>query len=359
MPYRRKDSPVWWVSYIDPGGQRVRRSTGTTDRKEAEALDAKWRLEAYKSQQWDEKPSYTFDELMLAYIKATEKMKRGPERDKCSLKHLYPVFTGRAINEIKSMDVRSYISTRRLEGAAARTINKEVGLFSSAINYANREWGWEVPNPAERCKQREPEGRVRWLTRGESDALLRAAGRDYRARHLPDFIRLALHTGCRKGELLRLEWRRVDLQAGLIYLEAEHTKSGKRRSVPLNAEAHAAIMNRLRYRDKHAADSPWVFCHSDGKRILNVHNSFSTACRKAGIEDFRIHDLRHTCAAWLVTAGVPLTEVRDLLGHSTINMTERYAHLAPENVRAAVKLLEGDQSRSGHVTELKVTKEVS
>ena len=81
------------------------------------------------------------------------------------------------------------------------------------------------------------------------------------------------------------------------------------------------------------------------------------ACRKAGIEDFHIHDLRHTCAAWLVTAGVPLTEVRDLLGHSTITMTERYAHLAPENVRASVKLLESDRSRSGHVTELKVTKE--
>ena len=90
-----------------------------------------------------------------------------------------------------------------------------------------------------------------------------------------------------------------------------------------------------------------------------MHNSFSTACRKAGIENFRIHDLRHTCAAWLVTAGVPLTEVRDLLGHSTVNMTERYAHLAPENIRAAVKLLEGDQSRSGHVSEQKETKEVS
>jgi len=79
-------------------------------------------------------------------------MKRDPNRDTCTLKHLYPVFTGRAINEIKSMDVRSYISSRRIEGAAASTINKEVGLFSSAVNYANREWGWDVPNPAERCK---------------------------------------------------------------------------------------------------------------------------------------------------------------------------------------------------------------
>ena len=73
-----------------------------------------------------------------------------------------------------------------------------------------------------------------------------------------------------------------------------------------------------------------------------------TACRRAGIKDFRIHDLRHTCAAWLVSMGVPLTEVRDLLGHSTVKMTERYAHLAPENVRAAVEQLDGMRSRFGH-----------
>jgi integrase len=76
-----------------------------------------------------------------------------------------------------------------------------------------------------------------------------------------------------------------------------------------------------------------------------VQRSFGTACERAGIADFRFHDLRHTCAAWLVQVGVPLTEVRDVLGHSTIKMTERYAHLAPENVRAALALLEGGESR--------------
>jgi integrase len=88
-----------------------------------------------------------------------------------------------------------------------------------------------------------------------------------------------------------------------------------------------------------------VFAHPDGNRIQDVKKAFGTACRKAGITDFRIHDLRHTCAAWLVSSMVPLTEVRDLLGHSTVKMTERYAHLAPENVPAAVARLETDRSR--------------
>ena len=160
----------------------------------------------------------------------------------------------------------------------------------------------------------------------------------------------------RRGELLGLEWRRVDLQAGLIHLEAEHTKSNRRRSVPMNAEARAAIMNRLRFRAQHCPDSRWVFCRKDGTRIAAVKRSYAAACKDAGIEDFHVHDLRHTCAAWLVSAGVPLSEVRDLLGHSSVVMTERYAHLAPENVRAAVTRLEYSQSRFGHVEECEEVK---
>jgi integrase len=89
-----------------------------------------------------------------------------------------------------------------------------------------------------------------------------------------------------------------------------------------------------------------------------VKKAFTSACQGAGIRDFRIHDLRHTCAAWLVSAGVSLPEVRDLLGHTTVKMTERYAHLAPENVRVAVSVLEGNVSRSRHVSE-QVSSEVT
>lgn len=349
MPYRRKDSPVWWVSYTDASGKRTRRSTGTTDRKEAEALEAKWTLEAYRKQQWDEEPSRTFDELMLAYLKATAQEKRSGDRDRYCARRLFPVFTGRELGDLHARDIRGYIERRRGEGVGAGTINRELGLLSSAINYARREWSWDIPNPVQGRRLREPEGRVRWISRAEAVALLRVAAAEPKAPHLVDFIRLALHTGCRRGELLGLEWRRIDLQAGLIHLEAEHTKTKRRRSIPMNAEARAAIMGRLRFRAQHCPASRWVFCAKDGSRIAAVKRSFATACRRAGIEDFHIHDLRHTCAAWLVSAGVPLAEVRDLLGHSTVVMTERYAHLAPENVRAAVTRLEGVQSRSGHV----------
>lgn len=343
MPYRREDSAVWWASFVDRRGQRVRRSTGTTDRREAEALEARWKYEAYRAQRWDEQEPRTFDELMLAYLQA-ERDKRSHGRDLGCASHLKHYFTGKDMTQLRAADVRGYIDHRR-DAVSPATINRELCLLSVAINYARREWEWDIPNPVSGRKLKEPEGRVRWITRGEAEALIRAIKKSQS--YLVDFVRLALNTGCRKQELLGLEWCRVDLKENLLLLEAAHTKTARRRSIPLNAAARAAIVSRARFRAEQCPASPWVFAHKDGERILDVKNSFATACRKAGIKDFRIHDLRHTCAAWLVSKGVPLSEVKELLGHSTVNMTERYTHLAPENVRAAVAVLDGE-SRFGH-----------
>lgn len=224
---------------------------------------------------------------------------------------------------------------------AAATINREIGLFSAAINYARKEWDWDIPNNFAGMLQKKPEGRVRSLSSDEGQFLLQEAEKNTCSPLLVHFIRLALHTGCRKSEMLKLEWRRVDLKEDLIFLEGSNTKNGKRRSIPLNREARVALLDLYRYREKHCPDSPWVFVHPNGERLQSVATAFRRLLKRVGIEDFRIHDLRHTCASWLVTAGQQLTAVRDLLGHSSIQMTERYAHLSPENVRAAVCALDG------------------
>lgn len=341
MPYRRADSPVWWISYTDAGGKRTRRSAETHNYQEAKQLEAKWRLEAHDEKHWDKEPSRTFDQLMLAYLEATQEEKRSAWLDKVHAGHLYGYLTGRELNGLGAADIRGYCEHRKRKGIKPATINRELTLLSSAINFGRRELEWEIPNPVTGRKLKEPEGRTRWITEAEAQTLLDEAGRARQTPHLVDFIKLALHSGCRSGELLGLEWRRVDLSEKLIHLEGEHTKNGKRRSVPLNQAAFDVILNRARFRAENCPGSPWVFSHANGERVQAVKRSFKTACSRAGIEDFRIHDLRHTCAAWLVSKGVALPEVRDLLGHSTIRMTERYAHLAPENVRAAVAVLDG------------------
>jgi integrase len=359
MLRKRKGSPYWWADYTDASSKRVRRSTGTEDRKEAEALEAKWKLEAHQEKYWDAEPPRIFDDLMLKYLQSTASEKRAPERDVYVIKQLKPFFTGRELGTLKRSDVRAYIDKRKADGMAATTINREIGLFSAAINYACREWDWNIPNNVAGMLQKKPEGRVRSLTLVEARRLIEEAEKHTSSPLLVHFIRLALNTGCRKNEMLKLEWRRVDLKENLIFLEGSNTKNGKRRSIPLNAEARSALLDLARYRAKNCPDSPWVFVHPNGERLQSVNTAYKWLLKRVGIKDFRIHDLRHTCASWLVTAGQQLTAVRDLLGHSSIQMTERYAHLSPENVRAAVNALDGvaqNRHTNFNLTELGKTK---
>ena len=346
MPYKREDSPIYWASYTDPSGKRVRRSTGTTDRKEAVVIEAKWKLEAHEARQWGREPDREIEAVMLAFLKAKSD-KRSHEDDLLHARRWRQLLPGRTVQSLKPADIHGYIAARKETGVSNSTVNRELAFLSACIAWCNRELGWNLPNPIPGRKLKEPEGRTRWLSLAEAEKLVDAASSNERAPYLADFLTLALNTGMRRGEMLGLEWRRVDLQRRVISLEAAHTKTGKSRSVPLNDNARAALINRARFRAERCPGSPWVFANDKGARISSFKRSFATACRVAGIEDFRIHDLRHTCAAWLVTAGVPLPEVRDLLGHSSVTMTERYAHLAQENIRAAVDRLD-QMSRSGH-----------
>ena len=334
--YQRPDSKKYWASFVDGRGKRTRRSTGTADRREAEALLAKWKLEAHQEKHWEREPPRMFDELLLLYLQGPSTRKRAAERDHFSAKQLFQVFSGRDLNALGSADISGYIEGRMKTGVEPGTINKEIGLLSAAIRWARRDLEWNIPNPAEGRRLKEPEGRIRWIDREESEQLLAAAAS---TPHLVDFIRLGLNTGMRKGEMLGLDWRRVDLKANLVYLGSQHQKSGKHGSVPLNQAAREALLSRANFRATYCPDTPWVFCNRKGARIANIRTAFASACRKAEIEDFHPHDLRHTCATWLVQAGATIREVAELLRHADIQMTMRYAHLSPDNVRSAVERL--------------------
>lgn len=346
MLYRRtKKSKYWYADYTDATGKRIRCSTGTAVRAEAEALLNKWKLAAFNEKQWGIQPAYTFDDLMLKYLPATSE-KRSHERDLISAEHLQSFFEGRELASIGPGDITGYIETRKAKGRASATINRELGLLSSAIGYARKALGWQIENPVSGRRLAEPEGRVRWIKRGEANSLIAASRTLLRAPHLPSFIVLSLNTGCRRGELLNLEWDRVDFENGLIHLEAKHTKSNRRRSVPLNDDALGALQTLNAFRKQYCSQSNWVFCRRNGTRIASVKTAFRKARELAGIQDFRIHDQRHTTASWAVNDGADLYVVRQLLGHASVKTTERYAHLAPHRVREMVSLL-GQHGKDG------------
>jgi len=167
-------------------------------------------------------------------------------------------------------DIRAYIEFRQSNQVGPATINRELGLLSAALNWAKRDLEWRLPNPVQGRLLQPPEGRLRWLSRQEADRLLAAARKLRRAEYLVDFLQLALHTGMRRGEMLELEWDRVDLDEGLVYLRGVDQKNGRFGSVPLNDVAKGALARRHAFRQKYCPTSPWVFAHKDGARIASV-----------------------------------------------------------------------------------------
>lgn len=144
MPYRRKDSPYWWIKYTDASGKTAYESTGTTDRKEAEALEAKRRLDVHNQRKWGIQPEHTFDELMVRYITATRDEMRSPERVAYAVRKLQGIFGGKTMERLRRSDVSTYIEARKKEGVGPATINRELDVLSAAINYARKRWDWEM-----------------------------------------------------------------------------------------------------------------------------------------------------------------------------------------------------------------------
>lgn len=340
--YRKKGSPYWWIAYRDASGRKIERSSETTDRAQAALIESKARAAVWQEKHHPQpvQDNPLFDDVMADYLESA-RLRRDISRDIFAARHLADAFAGQAIRSISAVDIRRYLDDRRRAGAGDATLKRELTVFCAACNWARVENGLDIPNPASGRKPSEPPGRVRWLSHEEADRLLAVARAAKRAPWLADFIELALMTGARKGELLGLDWARVDLCQNLIYFTSGTQQKNRRLgSIPLNARARKALLARARFRASHCPASPWVFCDASGARLASVDTSFARACRRAEIADFRIHDLRHTCAAWLVQAGVPLLEVAQVLRHASIVMTQRYAHLAPDQARAAVAALD-------------------
>ena len=163
------------------------------------------------------------------------------------------------------------------------------------------------------------------------------------ADHLVPLVLLALNTGMRRGELFNLRWRDVDLKGARLVVEGRTSKSDTTRHLPLNTEA-LEVLKKWK-RGKTSSPSHHVFPGRDGGRLDNVNSAWRSVIKLANIPDFRFHDLRHTFASNLVIAGVPLNTVRELLGHSTMEMTLRYAHLSPDHKADAVALLNSEAAK--------------
>lgn len=229
------------------------------------------------------------------------------------------------------------------------TVVRYLSALSHAFTVAVKEWGWLEDSPMRKVtKLREARGRVRFLDEEERERLLRTC-KESSNPHLYPVVLIALSTGMRHGEIINLTWADVDLPRKRVILQ--ETKNGERRAVPL---AGAALEVLARLEKNRRIDTNLLFPklrpiplnqtteRVDLERVQKVQKpvelrgAWVSALKKAGLKDFRFHDLRHCAASYLAMSGASLAEIADILGHKTLAMVKRYAHLSDSHKHSVV-----------------------
>lgn len=211
------------------------------------------------------------------------------------------------------------------------TVNRYLAALSHLFTIAVKEWGWLENNPILKVtKMKEPRGRVRFLSDEERQRLLEACQKSESA-WLYLIVVLALSTGARRMEILGLRWDDVDLNRGIITLH--DTKNGERRILPITGHALALLKEHAKIR---SLDTRLVFPGKNLKNSIDVRSPWETALKNAGITDFRFHDLRHSAASYLAMNGASMAEIAEVLGHKTLQMVKRYAHLSEAHTAGVV-----------------------
>lgn len=329
--YERKvGSGVWWVRYADENGKIHREPVGP--KAVALAVYRKRKTEVAERRFFPEgRKSISVEGAIKAHLASQTTRGILSIKDQQRYGDNWIAFFGdRPLRAVKAEDIEAYISKRTgdVEGA---TVNHEVKFLRRVFNIAVQN-EWCRKNPTKGISLlRENNARIRYLGDEEEVAL----EKEIPAVDWP-LVEFAINTGLRRGEQFGLKWTTVDMDRRQLTIP--RSKNGERRHVSLNDTAMRILRNA-----PSRLVSEFVFVGADGKGARDSHNFyrrvFMPALADAAIDDFRWHDLRHTFASRLVMAGVDLRTVQALMGHKTLEMTLRYAHLSPAHQLEAVNRL--------------------
>ncbi len=319
-----KRGSVWWMRFTYQGKQ-IFRSTETEDKKQAQRIFDKVKFEIAEGKWFKKKPEHSFKEMMGRYLKEHVSQKKSARAYEGYVSNLLAFFGEEVlISEVTPSIINKFKVTRREEGVKSGTINRDLSILKNCFNIAMKQWEWVNTNPVTRiAMEKEPPGRIRFLTDEEFERLCDAC-----PEWLKPIVLTARHTGMRKENILSLQWNQVDLFRRVITLE--QTKNNERLCIPINDTLMELFKKLAKVRH---IKSQYVFFHPNaqkknakgifnGKRYYELKTSFRKALKKAGIENFRFHDLRHCFASDLVQRGVDLHVVQTLLGHKSERMTE-------------------------------------
>lgn len=310
-----KRGNTWWIDFTTPSGKRIRRTAGTSSKAEAQELHDRLKSEAWRVQRLGDKPQYTWDDAGYKWLQETGH-KRTHDEDLRKLHWLQQFLRGRLLKDL-TRDEIARIGERKKTEASAATANRYLALIRAILRRACDEWEWIERVPKVKL-YRESGRRVRWLKPEEARRLLNEL-----PKHQRDIVLFALLTGLRQANVAGLAWQQVDLGRRTLWIPGERAKGGEDIHVSLSEHAVRLLQ---RWEGSHPER---VFTYA-GRPIAQVNTkAWRKALVRAGIENFRWHDLRHTWASWLVQHGTPLYELQEMAGWKSETMVRRYAHLAP------------------------------
>ena len=318
----------WYIDYYVQG-KRVREKIGP-NKKLAELTLEKRKVEIAENRCLNirGRSKVRFFTLVDQYIENYAKVnKRSYKDDIYRGKLLKNYFGNIYLSEFNPYLIEKFKSKRKSE-VKESTINRAVSLLHGMFNKAI-EWGYTEENPVSKVKMfKENNSILRYLTVDEMHRLIKSAPTE----RIRNVIIVALNTGMRKSEIMNLKWEDIDLNDNFIYIRNSKNKEG--RQIPMNDTLIELFTNMEKTSKEHA------FLNRKGDQYRDIRKPFQKALDNAGIKNFRFHDLRHTFASHMVMIGAEIITVSKLLGHKSIEMTMRYAHLSPEHKALAVRKLD-------------------
>ncbi len=343
-----KRNGQYWIDYYDGNGRRHRKRIGPQKTVAQLALkDVKVKIAKGEYLGiYEEKKVLFTDFVQKAYVPfaKTNLSERTFERCRGIMENQLIPYFDFYVYKINRNEIEKYKQKRAGEVKPA-TVNREFSRLRHILKCAV-DWGYIKENPCRGIKElKEPPGRIRYLSHEEMDKLLNACdvsslkenpnnkGRTFSkiiTAYLKPIVQIAIHSGMRRGEIVNLQWKDIDFKERRIILEK--TKNNERRVIPMNDTLYQVLKSLPVH-----LHSESVFPDINGNMVTVT---FERACKRAGIKDFRFHDLRHTFASYLTMGGGNIRTVQTLLGHKDLRMTMRYSHLSPEHLREAVSILD-------------------
>jgi len=294
-----KRDGIWWTDIFHQG-KRIRKSTWTEIRQDAQRFHDQLKLDLWNEKALKSAPKKSWMDAVVRWLEESTH-KKSLEMDKAHLSWLDTYLRKLMLVDI-DRDLIELIAKKNT-GVSPSTVNRMLEVLRAILNRAHKQWGWLESVPAIRMRKEENR-RIRWLTKNQADRLLKEL-----PLHLKDMAKFSLCTGLRESNVTQLKWSQVDLDKGHALIHPDESKTKKAIPVPLNKQAISVIQSQK------GKNTVFVFTYQ-GRPVSRCNNhAWRKALQRANIDDFRWHDLRHTWASWHVQKGTALHELQQLVRH--------------------------------------------